>query len=146
MSSGSHFTAGLFLRYWLFCTALVLLTYNPFRHSFYHWVSGGTGDWLLKLVVGLILLFTTVFLVWVIFGSVGAIGVTIGALSWGLLSHQVLTALSVQAPLLRELVVLICLATLLAVGLSWPHFIFRLSGQEEKRYLTKDKKKIGAGP
>lgn len=145
MSAASSFGFSLFMRYWLSCATLVLFAYNPFGRSFYHWVANSAGDLFFKLVVGLILLFTIVFLMWVIVGSVRWHGLLAGLVLWGLLSHQVLTLWAVEAPLLRELVILVCLATLLTVGLCWPHIVSQLCGQEEKRYLTKDKKKLGAG-
>ena len=128
-----------FLFFWVSCVSLVLLTYNPFSHSFYHWVMGGSEELFLKLVIGLGLLFAYVFLIWVILGSVGLLGVVIGCALWGLLAHELIGLMAVEAPPLRRLVVLVCLATLLAVGLSWPHFKYRLHGQIEKRYLIKKK-------
>jgi hypothetical protein len=142
MAAVTLFTPQRFIVQWIACLALVLLTYNPFGRSFYHWVTGSPEELFLKLVVGLGLLFIYVFLIWVIFSSVGRRGLVAGGLLWMLAVYQVLQWLPTETPVLRRSVTLACLATLLAVGLAWPHLTTRFSGQLQKRYLIPKKKKL----
>lgn len=142
MASVTLFSLHRFIVQWVACLALVMLTYNPFGRSFYHWTLESPEDLFLKLAVGLGLLFVYVFLIWVIFSSVGRSGLLVGALLWLLTVYQLLEWLPTETPVLRQFVSLACLATLLAVGLAWPSITTRLSGQIQKRYLVKDKKRV----
>lgn len=141
MAAPIAFNPQRFFVQWLLCLALVLLTYNPFGDSYYHWVMRSPEDLFFKAVVGLALLFTYVFLLWVIFSSVGRRGIVIGIVLWVLMAYQVFEWIPTDSLMLRRLVQLACLATLLAVGLIWPHMLTRLTGQIQKRYLIKKRKK-----
>ncbi len=131
----TDFTPRRYLIHWLSSAALVLMTYNPFGHSYYHWVVSGQGSVVLKVLGGLALLFTQTFTLWWIISSVGRIGLAAGAVIWGLTSYEILTWYPDLSPVIKHLVVQLLLATMLAIGLSWPHLRTRLTGQIEKRYL-----------
>jgi hypothetical protein len=145
MSASSHFSPGLIISRWLSCTVLIVSTYNPLGRSYYHWISEAPDELLLKVLIGLSLLFIYVFLGWVILGSVGLLGVVLILVVWGLLAHQLLVFTAATDPLLREMIILLCLTSTLAAGLVWPHFVVRLNGQLEKRYLTGKDKTAGTG-
>ncbi len=119
--------------------ALVLVTYNPLGWSYVHWVrdaysateGGGLGA--IHFFAGALLLAGwTVFLV-ATKNSLGMLGTiisvaVIGTAIWLLADLGVVHADSASAV---AWLVLIALAVLLAVGLSWSHAWRRLSGQLE---------------
>lgn len=115
---------------------LVLLTYNPSGHSYFHWVYAHfTGDGLqaLHYFVGVVFLAGWTILVVATGRSLGQFGTIIGALLigtgiWLLVDLGVINADSRTA---LVWLALIALALLLAVGLSWSHVWRRLSGQLE---------------
>lgn len=113
---------------------LVLMTYNPSGYSFYDWFSGaiGAGELggvhflaLVVLVIGWsILLIAT-------WNSLDTFGVILtcallGAIVWVFIDWGLLSADSANA---IAWIVLVCLAGVLAVGLSWAHVWRRLTGQ-----------------
>lgn len=128
------FTA--FLLRWLGAIVLVLATYNPSGHSFFHWTMRAVGDSELgaaHLFVGAVLLAGWAVFVVATNRSLGALGIVIGALLIGagiwLLSETGL--IRPDSPNEVLWLALIALATLLAIGLSWSHIWRRLSGQLE---------------
>ncbi len=131
----TDFTPRRYLIHWLSSAALVLMTYNPFGHSYYHWVMAGGGSTVFKVLMGLLLFFVQTFTLWWIISSVGRIGIAVGALIWGLTSYEFLQWFPTESILIKHLIIQLLLATMLAIGLSWPHLRTRLTGQIEKRYL-----------
>ena len=115
---------------------LVFATYNPTDYSFYAWVQTALGNG----TVGAIHFFVGVVLIigWTIYGvasyrSLGLLGLVLGAaffatLVWLLIDFEILTLESATAV---TWVVLVCLAGLLAIGVSWSHIWRRLTGQLE---------------
>jgi Family of unknown function (DUF6524) len=140
MAEISTFTPQRFLVHWVSCQALVLATYNPFGHSYYDWVMGPADDPVTKLLVGLMLAGTYVFLIWVIAGSLGRWGLVAGALLLALSINQLLEHLPTSEPRLRQSAVLFCIGSLLSVGLSWPHFWSSFSGIINKRWIIPKKR------
>lgn len=135
ITSSYQAIAGLIVSRWLFCTVLVLATYNPFGRSYYHWITGEPEELILKFLVGLLLVVVYVYLAWVIVGSVRVLGVLAMLAIWLLFAHQLLDLADPVGSVLRQTIVLLSLSTTLAGGLCWPSIIVRLSGQIEKRYL-----------
>jgi hypothetical protein len=115
---------------------LVLATYNPTPYSFYDWVTTALGAGTL----GALHFFVGVLLIigWTIYAvaslkSLGPIGLALGAaffatLVWLLIDFGILALESAQTV---SWVVLLCLAGLLAIGVSWSHVWRRLTGQLE---------------
>ena len=125
-----------FLLRWLGAIALVLATYNPSGHSFFHWTMRAAGENDLgaeHLFVGALLLAGWTVFVVATNRSLGALGIVIGALLIGagiwLLSQAGL--IRPDSPNEVLWLALFALATLLAIGLSWSHVWRRLSGQLE---------------
>lgn len=125
---------------WLVSLALVLGTYNPFGMSYYHWVSGYPGQEPLKMAVGLGLLI--LHIVAIIAGSRSLGGIGIGLLTslfastaWILIDFGVL---DIEDPRVFSLTVLVILATLYGIGLSWSHLRVRVSGQYDSRDVTEN--------
>jgi hypothetical protein len=141
----TDFTPRRYFIHFLTSSALVLMTYNPFGHSYYHWVTAEGGSLFLKILAGISLFSIQVFTLWMTSHSVGRIGIATGIAIWGLTSYEALKWIPAESPVARQLVIQFLLAIILAAGLSWPHMRTRLSGQIEKRYLIyygkKEKKK-----
>ncbi len=115
---------------------LVFATYNPTDYSFYDWVQTAIANGALGAIhffVGVILIIG-----WTIYGvasfrALGPLGLVLGAaffatLVWLLIDFEILTLDSATTV---TWVVLVCLAGLLAVGVSWSHIWRRLTGQLE---------------
>ncbi len=131
-------TAGLtflgFIWRWIAALALVLLTFNPSGHSAYHWVAEavGTGRFgpLNLLVIGLLLAGWSVFWIatWRALDTLGVVlaVMILGAITWFLVDLGWIRTDSVPA---MTWVALVCVATILAIGVSWSHVSRRVTGQ-----------------
>ncbi len=114
--------------------ALVLITYNPSEYSFYNWFSGAlaAGELggmhflaLVVLVIGWSILLVATWNALDTFGIILTCAL-LGAIVWVFMDFGLLKADSVDA---IAWIVLVCLAGVLAVGLSWAHIWRRLTGQ-----------------
>jgi Family of unknown function (DUF6524) len=129
-----EFTIGSFAWRYALALALVLFTYNPSGFSAIHWIRTAIGDGELGAVhffVGILLLIGWVILWVATWRAMDTLGVVLGALAlgalvWLLISSGLLKADSASA---ISWIVLICLASLLGIGLSWSHLWRRLTGQ-----------------
>ena len=128
-----------FVTRWLAAMFLVLATYNPSGYSYYHWVSElDIDDWILKLLVGVLLV-----ILYATFGlatqrSLGRLGIA----AW-LFFFAIATWTIIDLGLLRiagagtmAMIVLVNLANVLAVGVSWSYVRARLSGQADANNVT----------
>ena len=123
---------------WRFAATLilVLITYNPTHYSYVAWLIMGQEAETLgpeHFVTGVILLIGWVILLAATQRSLGLLGLILGGsllggLVWLLVDVGVLNVDTVTS---ASWVGLICLAALLAVGLSWSHVWRRLTGQFE---------------
>lgn len=125
-----------------FLASLVLVygTFNPEGYSFFHWAIDplvqGQGEAAraglpVKLLAGLLLAGIWVFFVQATRRSIGWKGAflmlaILGALVWALIDWHVLKPGSSRA---IAHIVLVALALVLAVGMSWSHISRRVSGQ-----------------
>jgi hypothetical protein len=115
---------------------LVLATYNPSRFSYIGWLRAASPESPLgpeHFVVGMVLLIGWVILLIATQRSLGTLGLALGA---GLLGSTVwlladIGWLNVTSLTSATWIGLICVAVLLAVGLSWSHVWRRLTGQFE---------------
>lgn len=116
--------------------ALVLLTYNPTRYAFVPWLraavaAGETGA--IHALAGVVLLIGWTFFLGTAWSALGPVGLLLGAALlgtavWVLIDYDLL-ALESSASI--AWVVLVCVAALLAFGMSWGHWKRRASGQVE---------------
>lgn len=113
---------------------LVLITYNPSGVSFYHWLADAvSGDGfggihflaLVVLVIGWSILLVATFNALDMFG-VFLTAALLGAIVWVFVDFGLLEADSASA---ITWIVLVCVALLLAVGLSWAHIWRKITGQ-----------------
>ncbi len=118
----------------LFAMVLVLVSYNPSQVSYYHWVKGAlaAGNFgALHALVGVVLLAGWIVYLRATFQSLGVIGLLVGAaflatLVWLLIDFGWVASDSVPT---MTWITIVCLALLLAVGMSWSHVRRRISGQ-----------------
>jgi hypothetical protein len=125
--------AGVILR--MVCAvALVLLTFNPSGHSFYHWlVAPPVGITASKAVVGVLLLIGWVICLRTAFVALGTLGLVLsaalfGSVVWLLVDQGWLELSGVSA---RSWLVLVVLGLVLGIGLSWSLIRARATGQVE---------------
>ena len=113
---------------------LVLATYNPTGYSFYDWFASaiGAGEFggvhffaAVVLVIGWSILLVATFNALDMFGVI-LTGALLGAIVWMFIDWGLLDADSASA---ISWIVLVCLAGVLAVGLSWAHIWRRLTDQ-----------------
>jgi hypothetical protein len=113
---------------------LVLVTYNPSGHSAWHWITEaisqsefGPVD---LILVAVLLIGWAVFWIasWRALGVLGValVAVLIGALVWLLVDIGWINTESDSA---LTWIMLVAVAVLLAVGVSWSHFWRRMTGQ-----------------
>ena len=113
---------------------LVLLTYNPSGQSAYHWITTAIANSdfgpLHLLLVGVLVAGWAVF--WIAtWRALGTLGVTLaivilGAIIWLFFDIGLLKSRSFDA---ITWISLLCLAAVLAVGVSWSHIWRRVTGQ-----------------
>ena len=127
-----EFSFSGFLWRLVFSVALVLLTFNPTGHSYYHWLLDGfpsitPGE----AVAGVVLLGAWIFFVRSTFAAMGALGVGLllalfASIVWWVTSRGWLDLGDRYA---MAWVVLGVLGVVLGVGMSWSHIRRRISGQ-----------------
>jgi hypothetical protein len=127
-----EFSFSGFLWRLVFSVALVLLTFNPTGHSYYHWLLDGfpsitPGE----AVAGIVLLGAWIFFVRSTFAAMGALGVGLllalfASIVWWVTSRGWLDLGDRYAV---AWVVLGVLGVVLGVGMSWSHIRRRISGQ-----------------
>jgi hypothetical protein len=127
-----EFDFGAFLWRLLFAVALVLLTFNPTGHSYYHWLADGFPSVLpVEAVAGIALLGAWVFFVRSTLSAIGTLGLLLilalfGAIVWWVVSMGWLDVHNRSA---MAWVVLLILGLVLGIGMSWGHIRRRISGQ-----------------
>ena len=127
-----EFSFSGFLSRLVFSVALVLLTFNPTGHSYYHWLLDGFPSITpLEAVAGVVLLGAWIFFVRSTLAAMGALGVGLllaffAAIVWWVTSRGWLDLGDRSAV---AWVVLAVLGVVLGVGMSWSHIRRRISGQ-----------------
>jgi hypothetical protein len=133
--STSGMTATGFLWRFLAALILVLVTYNPSDVSAFHWIKTALGPEaqfgpLHLLLLGVLVAGWAVYwtATWRSLGAFGFVvaGVILGAMIWGLYRIGLLESASTTVV---TWIVLITLAAILAIGMSWSHIWRRMTGQ-----------------
>jgi hypothetical protein len=127
--------AGLALRL-LFAMLIVFSTYNPSGYSFAHWVREAMAAGSLTplhALAGVVLLIGWTIFVRTTWASLGVMGLVLSAaffaiMIWALVFYHLLRADSSNV---FVWIGLLCIATILALGMSWGHLQRRASGQIE---------------
>ncbi len=128
------FTVGSFFLRLLFALTVVLLTFNPSGFSFFHWardafLSSSLGP--LHVLAGIALLIGWVLFVQATRKALGLLGILLvgslfAVLVWMLFFYDVVNSTSSTT---LTWIILIGVAVILTVGMSWAHMRRRLSGQ-----------------
>lgn len=124
---------------WMLAMFFVFATYNPTGYSFWHWIDRtGLHNASIKVLAGLTLLLLFIIYLRATIRSIGPIGIglvtaLLGSIAW-LLSD--LAVIDIGKRAVVDMVLLVMLATLLSVGLSWSHIRNRLSGQIDSDDVT----------
>lgn len=131
-----EFSALSFLWRLLFAQFLVLATYNPSGYSVFHWIRadlGSDGIGAIHFFVAILLLAGWSMLWIATWRSLDTFGVVIAALAIGILVWLLIDLGILRADSATALswLVLVGVATLLAIGLSWSHVWRRITGQYE---------------
>lgn len=129
-----HFDWSSFVLRFVIALALVLLTYNPTGYSYFHWFKDALAAATAgpeHYFVGVVLIIGWVMFVRATILSLGGFGILLGAaflgtLLWLLTEYDIVPAQSATAIVW---ITLVCIAGLLAIGMSWSHFRRRMSGQ-----------------
>ena len=123
-----------FMWRWMAALVLVLITFNPSGYSYFHWFKNAfttDGSGAIHYFLGVVLLIGWTVFVIATANSLGLIGTVMGVAFigtgfWLLADFGIIDADSTTA---ITWLVLIALATLLAIGVSWSHMRRRLTGQ-----------------
>ena len=121
-----------FLWRMLFALALVLLTFNPTGHSYYHWLADGFPSVSpAEAVAGILLLLAWIFFVRTTLSAIGTVGIVLMAALFASIVWWIVSKgwLDVGNRSVMAWIVLLILGLMLGVGMSWSHIRRRLSGQ-----------------
>ncbi len=133
MASGNMNMLGMVLRF-LGGFALIAATYNPEGQSYYHWVKGNlTSPSALMAFVGVILIIGYTVFLRATMRSLGSWGILLafaffGTLLWLLIEQNIVPANSKRA---ISYIIMLILAGIMSIGMSWSHIRARLSGQAD---------------
>lgn len=114
--------------------ALVLLTFNPSGHSFFHWITAPPpGITAAKALAGVALLIGWVICLRSAYVALGRLGLALGsallaALVWLLVDWKVI---DVGGGAALTWIALVMIGVLLGIGLSWSLVRARITGQVE---------------
>jgi hypothetical protein len=119
-----------FLLRLLFAALLVFLTYNPSGYSWVGWLTSEV-PLVYKVAGGIVLLIGWVMFLRATWNSLGPIGTALAAAFFGVVIWLLIEwgVLSLDSATVMQWVVLVILAGVLAVGMSWSHVRRRISGQ-----------------
>jgi NADH:ubiquinone oxidoreductase subunit K len=114
--------------------ALVLITYNPSGHSAWHWVSDAISQSAFGpvelILIAVLLIGWAVYWIasWRALGVLGVvlIAVLLGALVWLLVD---IGWISTESDSAITWIMLVTIAFMLAIGVSWSHIWRRMTGQ-----------------
>lgn len=116
---------------WAVAIVLVLATINTTEWSYVGWALAPGGSVPLKVLAGLVLLILYVVYLRATWRAIGPVGIILslaflGTIVWALIDFGVLDP---TEPTAMTYVVLLVVATVMAIGLSWSHIRRRVSGQ-----------------
>jgi hypothetical protein len=115
-----------------FALALVLLTFNPTGHSYYHWLADGFPSVSpAEAIAGILLLLGWIFFVRTTLSAIGTLGIVLMAALFSSIVWWIVSKgwLDVGNRSVMAWIVLLILGLMLGVGMSWSHIRRRLSGQ-----------------
>lgn len=132
MPANNQFGTVDFIVRLVFAAALVLLSYNPSEYSFYSWaINSENARLVYKVIAGILLLIGWVIYLRATINSLGVVGIALtgallGCIVWLLIEWKLFDPNNVQA---LTWVILLVIAFMLAIGMSWSHIRKQMSGQ-----------------
>lgn len=128
-----QFGLGGFLVRWVIALVLVLATFNPTGWSYFHWVATGESGLPYKVLAGIVLVILYVIYLRATWRSIGPIGLGLaaaffGAVVWALVDLDLVDPRDMGQ---TAWIVLVVVATVLAIGISWSHVRRRVTGQTD---------------
>ena len=130
--AAKSFTFGSYLIRFLAALILVFASYNPSGYSWTHWLIEAENKMdPLLLLSGVVLLIGWSIFLRATIRSLDFVGTLLAtaffaALVWVLIDYNLI---SLDNPTIMQYVILVILAAILAVGLSWSHIRRRITGQ-----------------
>jgi hypothetical protein len=121
-----------FLWRMVFALALVLLTFNPTGHSYYHMLADGFPSVSpAEAVAGILLLLGWIFFVRTTLSAIGTVGIVLMAALFASIVWWIVSKgwLDVGNRSTMAGIVLLVLGLMLGIGMSWSHIRRRISGQ-----------------
>lgn len=121
-----------FLWRMVFALALVLLTFNPTGHSYYHMLADGFPSVSpAEAVAGILLLLGWIFFVRTTLSAIGTVGIVLMAALFASIVWWIVSKgwLDVGNRSTMAWIVLLVLGLMLGIGMSWSHIRRRISGQ-----------------
>lgn len=120
-----------FLWRWVLALVMVLGTFNPTAYSYFNWVTKAEGMVSVKVLIGVVLLILFVVYLRATWYSIGPIGLALAAAFFGALIWVAIDfgLLSLSQGSVMTWIVLVVLATIMAIGMSFSLFRRRISGQ-----------------
>jgi hypothetical protein len=141
MTTGVRFGWDSFIVRFIFAVVVVFSTYNPEGVSYYHWVQEEFPSiTVVKALIGVVLLIGWVILIRATMGSLGAIGILLAVAFFGLLIWLIVDVIGLDTQSFRVVsyIVLIMIASVLSIGVSWSHVRRRISGQVDTDEVERD--------
>jgi|SRR5579871_2869204 len=125
---------------WLAALFVVLGTYNPYGFSYYNWFYDDAGVTPLKVMVGIGLLIAHIVILLASTRSLGPIGIGLltaffSSAAWVLIDQRLL---DIEDPSVLWLTVLVVMAAVYGVGLSFSHIRARIAGQYDSNDVTQN--------
>jgi hypothetical protein len=117
---------------WIAALILVFATFNPTSYSYYAWVTDPlAGQIPLKALGGVVIMIVYIIFLRATWRSIGPIGLVLaiaffGSLVWVLIDFGLIVPGQGQQ---MTYVVLVIMASVLAIGMSWSHVRRRVAGQ-----------------
>jgi hypothetical protein len=138
---GKRFGIGDFVIRFLFALVLVLGTYNPSGKSYSHWlIDNFSGFSALMALAGVTLLIGWAVFLNSTFRALGTLGVILGLAFFGCVVWVMIDTgiISTEGSNVLAWIILILVAAILAVGMSWSHLRRRWSGQQDVDEIGED--------
>ena len=136
MAVNKSFTVQSFLTRFLFALALVFTTYNPSGYSYFHWTtsvltSSEVSITPLFALAGVALLIGWTIFINATFNALGGFGLGLAGAFFAIIVWWLVDIglIGIDGFRVMAYIVLILMAALLAVGMSWSHIRRRMTGQ-----------------
>lgn len=136
MAAGSPFTLARFLTRALWSLFLVYATYNPSGYSYYHWILDYSGNTVLKIFIGLLLLAIYTNLAIITWRAMGLLGLSVTLIIFVIFVWVLDSVIGLDGPGVLSIIICVFFASILALGLSTSYVKMRIGGTVESHYIS----------